>query len=105
MKVLVLSAEVWRDDKNGGNVLSNIFEGLDAEFAQVYCNPGEPDNFLCKRYYQMTDGMVVRNILKREKMGKVLTYEDFPAQRKEKVSSEQENKKVYNFFRKFSFEI
>ena len=68
MKVLVLSAEVWRDDKNGGNVLSNIFEGLDAEFAQVYCNPGEPDNFLCKRYYQMTDGMVVRNILKREKI-------------------------------------
>lgn len=105
MKVLVLSAEVWRDDKNGGNVLSNIFEGLDAEFAQVYCNPGEPDNFLCKRYYQMTDGMVVRNILKREKMGKVLTYEDFPAQRKEKVGAEQENKKVYNFFRKFSFEI
>lgn len=105
MRVLILSAEVWRDDRNGGNVLSNIFEGLDAEFAQVYCNPGEPNNFLCKRYYQMTDAMVVRNILKRKKMGKILTYDDFPAQKKEDEIAEKENKKIYNFFRKFSFEI
>ena len=41
MKVLVISAEVWRNDKNGGNVLSNIFGDTGYEFAQIYCNPGK----------------------------------------------------------------
>ena len=64
MRVLIVSAEVWQDKTNGGNVLSNLFEGLDWEFAQIYCNPGTPENNLCKRYYQITDGMVIKNTLK-----------------------------------------
>ena len=42
MKILILSAEVWRDDTTGGNVLSNVIGGLGAEVAQVFCNPGNP---------------------------------------------------------------
>ena len=79
MKVLVLSKEVWRDDQNGGNVLSNIFSGLDAEFAQVYCSDGLPNNTLCRRYYQMTDAMMATRILKGAKPGRVLLFSDLPS--------------------------
>lgn len=76
MRILVISAEVWRDDTNGGNVLSNIFGDMEAEFAQIYCNPGMPSNHLCKRYYQMTDASVLRNLLKKEPVGKCFVLED-----------------------------
>ena len=70
MRILVLSLETWRDDTNGGNVLSNIFSEFNAEFAQVYCSSGIPQNKLCKKYFQMTDGMAIQNILHHTPMGK-----------------------------------
>ena len=100
MKILILSAEVWRDDTNGGNVLSNIIKGLDAEIAQVFCNPGTPDNMLCKRYYQMTDSMVMRSFFKHRPIGKELIFENYPCEERveaEKIT-EQPNKKMYSFF-------
>lgn len=107
MKVLIISAETWRDDKNGGNVLSNIFENSGFEFAQIYCNPGSPSNKLCKTYYQMTDKMMINSILNRGKPGKVLTFEKFPKDTviDRKHSAEEENRHFYDFFRKFRFEI
>lgn len=78
MKVLILSKEAWREDQNGGNVLSNIFSGFDAEFAQVYCTEAEPSNKVCKLYFQMTDRMMVNNILRWKAIGKIKEYEDYP---------------------------
>ncbi len=100
MKILILSAEVWRDDTNGGNVLSNIIKGLDAETAQVFCNPGTPDNTLCKRYYQMTDGMVMRNFFSHRPIGRELVFENYPCEEKTNANevAEQPNKKMYSFF-------
>ena len=40
MKILVLSYEAWNDITNGNNVTSNWFEGMDAEFANIYASPG-----------------------------------------------------------------
>lgn len=105
MKVLIVSAEVWRDDTNGGNVLSNIFTDSGFKFAQIFCNPGEPQNKLCKEYYQMTDGMMIRSILKKGEPGKRLHYEDFPSGIVQDTPAEQENKKFYSFFRYYRFEI
>ncbi len=79
MRILIISAEVWRANTNGGNVLSNLFEGMTADFAQIYCNPGLPDNRVCKTYFQMTDLMMIRNLLKRVPVGKRFhldTYND-----------------------------
>ncbi len=72
IRVLVVSAETWKNEMSGGNVLSNIFKDLDAEFAQIYCNPGAPRNTLCQYYYQMTDAMVLANLLKRKPLGRRL---------------------------------
>lgn len=79
MKILVISQEVWRDDKNGGNVLSNIFKYVKeivgknepVEFAQIFCSEGTPQNRICQNYYQMTDKMILSNVLNRKnKIGK-----------------------------------
>lgn len=75
MKILILSKEAWRDEQNGGNVLSNMFTHFDAEYAQIYCNEQEPNNALCYLYYQMTDKMMVKNIIHRSKVGRALDYQ------------------------------
>ena len=78
MKILIISKEAWRDEQNGGNVLSNLFDGFQADFAQIYCNEREPDNHLCKRYFKITDRMMVRSIFGKGTAGRVLTYENSP---------------------------
>lgn len=99
MKVLIISAEVWQDSTNGGNVLSNIFGGTNFEIAQIYCNPGTPQNKLCTHYYQMTDGMVIRNFLNRKPIGREFDMRCSLADRNEETpSAEQPNKSFYSFF-------
>lgn len=104
MKILIISAEVWRDDSNGGNVLSNIFQNFDAEFAQIYCNPGNPSNVLCKNYYQMTDKMVIDNILKKKVMGEKLVYDNFPQDTFNTEIAQVNHIKGYKFLKKLRFE-
>lgn len=107
VKVLIVSAEVWRNDKNGGNVLSNIFQDTGFDFAQIYCNPGTPSNKFCRRYFQITDKMIINSILTREAAGEILEVRDYSGDRtdiKSENNAEQENKKFYNFFRKYRCE-
>lgn len=78
MRILILSKEAWRDEQNGGNVLSNLFAGMDAEFAQIYCNEREPNNNICRKYYQITDRGMLNSITKRIKAGKELNYKEAP---------------------------
>lgn len=104
MKILIVSAEAWRDDTNGGNVLSNIFAGFkNAEFAQIYRNSGEPFNSCCKQYFQMTDSMAVKNIVRHKKIGKKIVYDNYPSQYKSTSLAESRNEKRYRFFHKYNF--
>lgn len=74
MRILVVSLECWNEQNNGGNVLSNIFDGFnDSEFAQIYLSSGLPENKICENYFQMTDGMAIQNIFHKKSMGKILT--------------------------------
>lgn len=77
MKILILSLETWKNDTNGGNVLSNLFENFDAEYAQIYCSAGVPQNNICKKYFQMTDAMAIKNIVKNENMGQEIIVDNF----------------------------
>ena len=107
MKVLIISSEVWRDDTSGGNVLSNIFRDLPAEFAQIYCFSEEPFNGLCKRYYQMTDGMAMRTFFNKKPIGKTIVYDDYPNIIKcdQQGKAEPLNKKMYSFFQRHRWGI
>jgi hypothetical protein len=104
MKILIISAEVWRHDTNGGNVLSNIFNNVDADFAQVYCNPGSPSNNLCKKYFQITDSMVIKNVLKKSKVGREINYENFPSDAEKKAVTVKGDNSFYKFFKRFNFQ-
>lgn len=78
MRVLIISKEAWRNEQNGGNVLTNIFENFSGDYAQIYCKDALPNNSICKSYYQMTDNMMVNNILHNKKVGKEIKYENYP---------------------------
>ncbi len=62
LKILIIADEVWNDEIHGNNVLSNWFNGFDAEFAEIYCSPGTPKNQCCENYFQVTDSMMVKSI-------------------------------------------
>ena len=62
MRILIIADEVWNDRINGNNVLTNWFQGFPAEFAEIYATPGTPYNSICQRYFQITDGEMIRSI-------------------------------------------
>lgn len=98
MKVLILSAEVWQDGTNGGNVLSNIFSDMNFELAQVYCNPGVPENNCCTRYYQMTDSMVLHSFLRHKPIGNAFSQGIKTMQNADSATAERPNRRFYAFF-------
>jgi len=102
MKILILSNEVWNDKINGNNILSNWFEGMDAEFANIYCEPNEPYNKCCKKYFQITDMMMLKSIFGKEKAGKIIFFSDIYENQINYSGAEEEPKKLYTFLKSIS---
>ena len=101
MRILVLSSEVWNDKINGNNVTSNWFEGMDAKFANVYCEPGAPYNNCCEIYFQITDKMMAKSIIGGKKAGRRLdTVED--QNNGYKVMAEKKPVRLYSFLKSIS---
>ena len=71
MKILLITDDVWNDKIYTNNVLTNWFEGFDAEFANIYLAPGVPDNKCCNKYFQITDKMMLKSIFTHEKAGRM----------------------------------
>ena len=101
MKILILSNEVWNDKINGNNVLSNWFEGIDAEFANIYASGGVPFNKCCKKYFQITDVMILKSIITGKKAGIKLTDDDFSTELCD-CDAEIEPKRLYSILKKIS---
>lgn len=76
MKILIITDEVWNDSINGNNILSNWFSNFPAEFANIYACPGLPQNKCCKRYFQLTDKMMLNSIVSRKSAGRILQVDD-----------------------------
>ncbi len=59
----------WREDNNIGNSYSNIFGDLEnVEFAHIYCRSGMPQNKIVKKYFQITEQSLVKNLLDSKKL-------------------------------------
>ena len=101
MRILVLSNEVWNDRINGNNVTSNWFEGMDAEFANIYASPEAPYNRCCKKYFQITDMMMLKSILQGKKAGKDLSNVDMD-DHVHASTAEEEPKQLYRFLKAIS---
>lgn len=102
MRILVLSSEAWNDKINGNNVTSNWFEGMDAEFANIYGSPGEPFNQCCSRYFQITDSMMVKSIVTARKAGKRVEMHTAAEDGNNGESAEEEPKALYIFLKSIS---
>ena len=102
MRILVLSSEIWNDKINGNNVVSNWFEGMDAEFANIYGSPGEPYNSCCNQYFQITDAMMVKSIFTSHKAGKRVKISDESNRYRTISNADQEPKTLYKFLKSIS---
>ena len=102
LRVLLITRECLRMDSNEGNVLLGLFSGIDAEYANIYCKPGLPDNSLCGGYFQLTDKMALENILHRKPMGRRVQCENGinAAQ-----TAEVEKRGFYDFFRRHNLPV
>jgi len=65
MKVLVFSSTAWSEDNSFGNSYSNIFDGMDLKFANVYCRPEQPKNKFDMVFFQITEKNLIRNLRDR----------------------------------------
>lgn len=101
--MLLITRECLRSDSNEGNTLLNLFAGLPVQLSNIYCKPGLPDNKICNSYFQLTDKMALRAILKREPMGR--RVESALAGEMNAVKGERENKPLYDLFRSYNWEI
>ena len=65
IKILLITSMPWREDNNIGNSYSNLFGDIDEfEIAHIYCRDGEPYNKKVKKYFQITEGRLVKHIFK-----------------------------------------
>lgn len=104
MRILLITSEEWNDAVYGNNVLTNWFEGFNAEFAQVYCSPGLPYNKICDRYFRITDSQMVRSLFTGKKAGSVVfkptVDEDI---QRSKVNAQRQG--LYKWLKELSFYV
>ncbi len=63
MRILVLSSTPWSYDNSFGNTFSSIFEGMEnVEIANIACRPGNPTSYVVKRYFQITEKALLKNL-------------------------------------------
>lgn len=101
MNILLITDEEWNDSVYGNNVLTNWFAGFDAEFAQIYCSPGLPLNYVCHRYFRITDGEMARSLFFGPKAGHVVSMPEDEVQ--QQLSKENAQRKgIYGVMKKVS---
>lgn len=94
MRILLITDEVWNDNIHGNNILTNWFQDFDAEFANIYCSPGQPLNNCCKKYFQITDSMMLKSMLSGKSAGKAFTMDNFIVGKRD-FEGEKENRRLY----------
>lgn len=102
LRVLLVTRESLRKDRNEGNVLLNLFDGLPVELAHICCKPELPDNDVCQgRYFRITDKMVLQKLIHGLPMGETVGQE---STKTEKEARDQ-NKRFYNFFHNHNWSL
>lgn len=66
-RLLILSASVWVENTSSGNTFSNMFGFWDTDkIAMLYTKSAVPQNSICKRYFRMSEGDVIRSYLRKD---------------------------------------
>lgn len=104
MKILLITDEVWNDDINGNNILTNWFDGFDAQIYNIYCSPGRPKNKCCENYFQITDSMMAKSLLGKGKAGIQFKYDYENGQDVSQGQQSDKEKKFYRFMKSITTE-
>lgn len=102
-KVLILSRNAWNNNCTG-NTLTNFFTGWPIEkIANAFFRAEPIDNTICNRYFRVTETELVRNIFKKNNIGKQLNFNDISKgnlkQNCAQVQQERKKEKgYYSFF-------
>lgn len=63
IRILLITSMPWREDNNIGNSYSNLFGDIDEfEIAHLYCREGLPYNAKVKKYFQITEHRIIKNL-------------------------------------------
>lgn len=104
MKILLITEEEWNDYVHGNGVLTNWFDGFCGEFAQIYTSPGLPINNVCAKYFQITDGQMVRSAIGGRRAGGVVAKVERPAEMAEAKQNAQ-RKGIYRIMKTISMTL
>ncbi len=102
-KVLILSRNAWNNNCTG-NTLTNFFSGWPKDkIANAFFRAEQVNNSICNQYFRVTEMELVRNIFKKNRIGKHLTTEDIvKTEQKSNCTQAQEDIKktsgYYSFF-------
>lgn len=90
IKILLLLSESWNDISVPNNNVTNWFSGFDdVEIWTVSGNGNLPNNSCCKDYFLISEGRMLRSIYKRQKVGEIRHFEDYPNAVPESVSAKK----------------
>ncbi len=77
MRVLVITRAPWRNDNNTGNTMTNFFNNMkDIEFYNLYFRDQLPKNDIVVKSFAISEGQLIKNLLKRTPVGKEVCEQD-----------------------------
>lgn len=77
MRVLVITRAPWRNDNNTGNTMTNFFSDMkDVEFYNLYFRDQLPKNDIVVKSFAISEGQLIKNLLKRNPVGKEVCEQD-----------------------------
>ena len=77
MRVMVITRAPWRNDNNTGNTMTNFFSDMkDVEFYNLYFRDQLPKNDIVVKSFAISEGQLIKNLLKRNPVGKEVCEQD-----------------------------
>jgi hypothetical protein len=65
LKLLTISRSSWNNNNSTGNTFSSFFEGWEnGKIANLYCRSEMPDNYICQKYFSISDAQLLRSIVR-----------------------------------------
>lgn len=60
MRILVISNSEWDNSNSFGNTMTNLFNGTNLEFANIFCREGSPRTETCKYFLKISEKTILR---------------------------------------------
>lgn len=88
VKLLILSYPVWNERNNSVNTYINLFgDAREYEVANIATLPGTPYGTVCKRFFLITEKMLLKRLVKGDEVGK----EIFPIEKRDGIKEKKES--------------